>query len=226
MLIDCYAPMALTPAPLGNQYNEESDWSFQAMTKINEPNIERRRILTGVTSFVAGAGLVGAAIPFIQSMNPSARAKAGGAPVTIDPGRIKPGAMITVEWQRKPVWVLRRTLDNWKNLTEESHLAELQDPESKVDHQPVYTTNDYRSIKEELFVAVAVCTHLGCIPKFQPEGRPEMQHALFFCPCHGSKFDLAGRVFKGGPAPTNLIIPPHQYLDNGMLEIGADEQTS
>jgi ubiquinol-cytochrome c reductase iron-sulfur subunit len=101
----------------------------------------------------------------------------------------------------------------------------LRDPDSEVNQQPDYTKNDYRSIKEELFVAVGICTHLGCVPNYEAEGRAEVQHALFFCPCHSSKYDLAGRVFKDVPAPTNLIIPPHQYLGSGMLEIGSDEQT-
>ena len=196
------------------------------MTKINEPNLQRRHFLTAATSFVAGAGLVGAAIPLVQSWNPSAKAKAAGAPVKFNPGKIEPGAMITVAWQGKPVWVLRRTPENLKNLTAKAHRAELRDPDSEVNQQPDYAKNDYRSIKEELFVAVGICTHLGCVPNYEPKGWAEVRHALFYCPCHGSKFDLAGRVFRGVPAPTNLIIPPHQYLDNGMLEIGADEQTS
>ena len=191
--------------------------------KVNEP---RRRFLTAATSFVAGAGLVGVATPFVQSWNPSAKAKALGGPVRIDPGKIEPGSMVTVEWQGKPVWVIRRTSENLKNLALEEHREELRDPDSKVNQQPEYAKNTYRSIKEEFFVAVGICTHLGCVPNYEPDGRAEVKHALFFCPCHGSKFDLAGRVFKSVPAPTNLIIPPHQYLDNNVLEIGADEQTS
>ena len=134
--------------------------------------------------------------------------------------------MITVEWQGKPVWIIRRTGENLKNLALEEHREELRDPDSKFNQQPEYAKNTYRSIKEEFFVAVGICTHLGCVPNYEPDGRAEVKHALFFCPCHGSKFDLAGRVFKAVPAPTNLIIPPHQYLDNNVLEIGADEQTS
>ena len=198
----------------------------KTMTKINEPNEQRRRFLIATTSFVAGAGLVGVAIPFVQSWNPSAKAKAAGAPVKVDSGKIESGAMITVEWQGKPVWVLRRTPDNLKNLTEKSHRTELRDPGSEVNQQPTYAKNEFRSIKEDIFVAVGICTHLGCVPSYMPDGREAVSHALYFCPCHGSKFDLAGRVFKGVPAPTNLIIPPHQYLDDGMVEIGADEQTS
>lgn len=192
------------------------------MTEVNEP---RRRFLIGATSFVAGAGVVGAAIPFVQSWNPSAKAKAAGAPVKVNIGKLEPGAMVTVEWQGKPVWVIRRTIENVKNLAMEEHRDELRDPDSEVNQQPEYAKNEYRSIKEEYFVAVGICTHLGCVPNYEPDGRAELRHALFFCPCHGSKFDLAGRVFKGVPAPTNLIIPPHQYLENNVLEIGTDATT-
>lgn len=193
------------------------------MTEVNEP---RRRFLIGATSFVAGAGVVGVATPFVQSWNPSAKAKAVGAPVRVDISKIEPGAMITVEWQGKPVWVVRRTSENLKNLALEEHREELRDPDSEVNQQPEYAKNSYRSIKEEYFVAVGICTHLGCVPNYEPDGRAEVKHALFFCPCHGSKFDLAGRVFTGVPAPTNLIIPPHQYLENNLLEIGSDASTS
>ncbi|MBG58480.1 MAG: ubiquinol-cytochrome c reductase iron-sulfur subunit [Porticoccus sp.] len=193
------------------------------MTEVNEP---RRRFLIGATSFVAGAGVVGVATPFVQSWNPSAKAKAVGAPVQVDISKIDPGAMITVAWQGKPVWVVRRTAENLKNLALEEHREELRDPDSEVNQQPEYAKNSYRSIKEEYFVAVGICTHLGCVPNYEPDGRAEVKHALFFCPCHGSKFDLAGRVFTGVPAPTNLIIPPHQYLGNNVLEIGSDATTS
>lgn len=193
------------------------------MTEVNEP---RRRFLIGATSFVAGAGVVGVATPFVRSWNPSAKAKAVGAPVQVDISKIDPGAMITVEWQGKPVWVIRRTTENVKNLAMEEHRDELRDPDSEVNQQPEYAKNEYRSIKEEYFVAVGICTHLGCVPNYEPDGRAEVKHALFFCPCHGSKFDLAGRVFTGVPAPTNLIIPPHQYLKNHVLEIGSDATTS
>jgi ubiquinol-cytochrome c reductase iron-sulfur subunit len=196
------------------------------MNDINEPNETRRRFLIGATSFVAGAGLVGIAIPFVQSWNPSSKARAVGASVRVGVSKIELGQMITVAWQGKPVWVLRRTRQNLKNLDLESHREELRDPDSEVNQQPDYAKNTYRSIKKEVFVAVGICTHLGCVPNYEPDGRAEVKHALFFCPCHGSKFDLAGRVFKGVPAPTNLIIPPHHYLDNKVLEIGADGQTS
>jgi len=185
----------------------------------------RRRFLIGATSVVGGVGVVGAAVPFVASWNPSAKAKAAGAPVKVNIGKLEPGAMVTVEWQGKPVWVIRRTIENVKNLAMEEHRDELRDPDSEVNQQPEYAKNEYRSIKEEYFVAVGICTHLGCVPNYEPDGRAELRHALFFCPCHGSKFDLAGRVFKGVPAPTNLIIPPHQYLENNVLEIGSDATT-
>ena len=193
------------------------------MTEVNEP---RRRFLIGATSFVAGAGVVGVATPFVQSWNPSAKAKSVGAPVQADISKIDPGAMITVAWQGKPVWVVRRTAENLKNLALEEHSGELRDPDSDVNQQPDYARNAVRSIRDDIFVAVGICTHLGCVPNYEPDGRAEVKHALFFCPCHGSKFDLAGRVFTGVPAPTNLIIPPHQYLENNLLEIGSDASTS
>lgn len=193
------------------------------MTEVIEP---RRRFLIGATSFVAGAGVVGVATPFVQSWNPSAKAKSVGAPVQVDISKIDPGAMITVAWQGKPVWVVRRTAENLKNLALEEHSGELRDPDSDVNQQPDYARNAVRSIRDDIFVAVGICTHLGCVPNYEPDGRAEVKHALFFCPCHGSKFDLAGRVFKGVPAPTNLIIPPHQYLGNNVLEIGSDATTS
>ena len=192
------------------------------MTEVNEP---RRRFLIGATSFVAGAGVVGAAIPFVQSWNPSAKAKAVGAPVKVNIGKLEPGAMVTVEWQGKPVWVLRRTASNIENLRQSPHRALLRDPDSEINQQSDYAKNEFRSIKEKIFVAVGICTHLGCVPNYEPKGMEGVDHALFFCPCHGSKFDLAGRVFKSVPAPPNLIIPPHQYLDNDVLEIGTDATT-
>lgn len=189
------------------------------MTEINEP---RRRFLIAATSVTAGIGLIGVGIPFVGSWNPSARAEAGGAPVRVDVSRIEPGSMVTVEWRGKPVWVLRRTRQNLETLRQPSLLQELRDPDSEINQQPEYARNRYRSIREDILVAMAVCTHLGCIPGYYPQGRDDVEHALYYCPCHGSKFDLAGRVFKNVPAPTNLVIPPHQYLDNDVVEIGKD----
>lgn len=193
------------------------------MPSENEP---RRRFLIAATSFVAGAGIVGVAAPFVQSWNPSAKARAVGSPVRVNPEKIEPGSMITVEWQGKPVWIVRRTENNIKYLAQASHRDYLLDPDSEINLQPEYTKNEYRSLRKEFFVAVGICTHLGCVPTYVPEGRDDFQHSLYFCPCHGSKFDLAGRVFKGVPAPTNLIIPPHRYLSDRSLEIGVHEQTA
>ena len=190
------------------------------MDEINEP---RRRFLIGATSFVAGAGVVGAAIPFIQSWNPSAKARAAGAPIRVNISKIEPGSMITVAWQGKPVWVLRRTTENLDTLALDEHKEELRDPASEVNQQPDYARNPNRSIREDIFVAVGICTHLGCVPNYMPEGAVEVKHALFYCPCHGSKFDMAGRVFQGVPAPLNLVVPKHMYLSDTKLIVGVDE---
>jgi len=189
---------------------------------MNEPNNPRRRFLIGATSITAGAGLIGIGTPFIGSWNPSAKAEAGGAPVRVDVSRIEPGALVTVEWRGKPVWVLRRTKQNLKTLRKPSLRQELSDPDSEIDQQPEYAKNEFRSIREDILVAMAICTHLGCIPGYHPEGRGDIEHALYFCPCHGSKFDLAGRVFKNVPAPTNLVIPPYRYPEKDELLIGED----
>jgi ubiquinol-cytochrome c reductase iron-sulfur subunit len=193
------------------------------MTNLNG---SRRKFLIAGTSFLAGAAVVGTAVPFIQSWNPSAKAKASGSPVKVNISKIEAGAMITVAWQQKPVWILRRTKENIEKLQESMHKIVLRDPDSVVNQQPDYAKNDFRSIQPEIFIAVGVCTHLGCIPLYKSEGIPEFNGALYFCPCHGSKYDLAGRVFKNVPAPTNLIIPPYQYLTETLVEIGADENTS
>lgn len=189
-------------------------------------NDSRRRFLIAGTSFLAGAAVVGMGVPFIQSWNPSAKARASGAPVKIDISKIEDGAMVTLEWQGKPVWILHRTSKNIEDLQKSELKKELRDPDSKMNMQPVYAQNDFRSVRPEIFVAVGVCTHLGCIPLYKPEGIPVFKDALYFCPCHGSKYDLAGRVFKKVPAPTNLIIPPYHYLSEHLLEVGIDENTT
>jgi len=193
---------------------------------MTNPNDSRRKFLIAGTSFLAGAAVVGSAVPFIQSWNPSAKAKASGGPVKVNISKIEAGAMITVAWQQKPVWILRRTKENIEKLQESEHKNVLRDPDSEVNQQPHYAKNDFRSIQSEIFIAVGVCTHLGCIPLYKSEGIPEFNDALYFCPCHGSKYDLAGRVFKNVPAPTNLIIPPYQYLTESLVEIGSDENTT
>lgn len=186
----------------------------------------RRRFLIGSTSVVGAVGVVGLAVPFISTMNPSARARAAGAPVEVDISKLQPGERITVEWQGKPVWILRRSEQNLKDL--EGMADKMADPTSEVDHQPAYAKNIYRSVDahKEITVLIGICTHLGCSPTFRPELAPADLGADwkggFFCPCHGSRFDLAGRVFKGVPAPTNLVIPPYQYLSDSVILVGDD----
>lgn len=189
-------------------------------------NLERRRYLVTATTFVAIVGAVGVSIPFVKSWQPSARAKMAGAPVEANFSKLEPGRMITVKWRGKPVWILRRTSSNLETLKKSSHLTKLRDPDSVVEQQPVYAQNQYRSIRPEVFVAVGICTHLGCVPTYLPVGTGVGESALYFCPCHGSKFDLAGRVFKGVPAPTNLVIPPHYYIDDDTLKIGVDDNNA
>ncbi|WP_031818287.1 ubiquinol-cytochrome c reductase iron-sulfur subunit, partial [Vibrio parahaemolyticus] len=154
----------------------------------------------------------------------SAKAKAAGAPVEVDISKIEPGQLVRVEWQGKPVWIVRRTqsvLDNLKTISDK-----LRDPQSEMEQQPEYAQNEFRSIKEEYFVAVGFCTHLGCSPTYLPDSFSEQVQGVrsgFFCPCHGSKFDMAGRVFQGVPAPLNLVVPKHMYLSDTKLIVGVDE---
>lgn len=187
-------------------------------------NTGRRRFLTAATTVVGGAGAVAVAVPFIKSWNPSAKAKAAGAPVEINISKLEPGQLIRVEWRGKPVWVVRRTdaiIEQLSAIDEQ-----LRDPLSAEPQQPSYAVNQARSIKPEYFIAVGICTHLGCSPTYMPDSFAEQAEGInagFFCPCHGSKFDMAGRVFKGVPAPLNLVVPPHQYLDDSTVLIGVDE---
>jgi len=187
-------------------------------------DLKRRRVLTVAASAVGvvGAGFV--AVPFIASMQPSARAKAAGAPVEADISKLEPGQMLRVKWRGKPVWIVRRSpemLDSLASLDQD-----LRDPQSNDSEQPEYCKNPARAIKSEYFVAVGICTHLGCSPTYRPDVAPADLGADwkggFFCPCHGSRFDLAGRVYQGVPAPLNLVIPPHQYLTDTLLLIGED----
>lgn len=192
-------------------------------------NEGRRRVLTALTSVVGAAGVVGAAVPFVNSWNPSAKAKAAGAPVEQNISKLEPGQMITVEWRGKPVYVVRRTQEALDSLDEVK--ARLRDPDSSESAQPLYATNTVRARekREEIFVMLAICTHLGCAPEYRPEvGDATVGDADwvggFFCKCHGSKFDLAGRVFRGVPAPTNLEIPPYMFLSDDVLLIGEDQE--
>ena len=188
-------------------------------------DVGRRRFLTLTTSVVGGVGAVAWATPFLASMAPSEKAKALGAPTVIDISKIEPGQMITAVWRRQPMWVIRRTPEMLAGLDKIS--GDLSDPESEVQQQPKYVDKKTRSIKPEYMVLRGVCTHLGCSPKFRPDHpAPEISanwEGGFFCPCHGSKFDLAGRVYKGVPAPINLVVPPHRYKDDKTVVIGEDQ---
>ncbi len=190
-------------------------------------NEGRRRFLTAATTVVGAAGAVGAAVPFVGSWNPSDKAKAAGAPVEINVSKLEPGQMVTVEWRGKPVYVLRRTPETLANL--ETVESQLRDPESSKSEQPEYTKNQARSIKPEIAVILGICTHLGCAPSYRPEVGTQSLGGKnwfggFFCACHGSKFDLAGRVLQGVPAPINLAIPPHKYLNDNVILIGVDQE--
>lgn len=187
----------------------------------------RRRFLTIATSVVGGVGAVGAAVPFIASWMPSEKAKQAGAAVSADISKIEPGQLIRVEWRGKPVWIVKRPQAMLDALA--NHEDKLRDPESAVEQQPVYAQNRYRSKKPEIFVAVGICTHLGCSPTYLPSdfsAQVEGVTSGFFCPCHGSKFDMAGRVFQSVPAPKNLQIPPYMFTDDNTILIGEDEGTA
>lgn len=184
----------------------------------------RRRFLTATTAVVGAAGLTPAMWPFIASWRPSARALAGGSPVTADLSKLEPGQQITVRWRGKPVWLLRRTPEMLAALADLDD--ELRDPGSSVvTQQPDYARNAYRAIRPEYLVVIGICTHLGCVPTFRPDVAPPDLGAKwrggYFCPCHGSRFDLAGRVYKGVPAPTNLVVPPYRFVSDTRVEIGS-----
>lgn len=184
----------------------------------------KRRFLIASTSVVGAVGAGFWAVPFVSSMMPSEKAQAAGAPVEADLSKLKPGQLIRVEWRGKPVWILKRTDVALASLDEVK--GELRDEASDQSDQPDYCKNKGRSIKPDLFLAVGICTHLGCSPTFRPEVAPADLgvdwKGGFFCPCHGSKFDYAGRVYAGVPAPTNLVIPPHRYVSDTQIIIGDD----
>lgn len=183
-----------------------------------------RRNLVIACSAAGGVAGVAAAVPFAASWLPSERAKAGGAPVVADISTLEPGQVMTVEWRSKPVWIIRRTKEMLAGLTKMDD--KVSDPKSDVPMQPEYAKNEYRSIKPEVLVLVGICTHLGCSPQSKPaEDKGEMGADWaggFLCPCHGSKFDLAGRVYKGAPAPVNLEVPKYTYLSDTRILIGDD----
>lgn len=193
----------------------------------NDPSqkfdVARRRMLIA-TGVVGGCGVVASAVPFLASMEPSERARASGAPVDVDLAPLLPGELRTVSWRGRPVWVLKRTAEVLSAIEHDTSL--LADPLSEHSAQPKNCTNRFRSVKPDLAVVVGVCTHLGCTPTYRPTpADPDLGATWpggFYCPCHGSRFDLAGRVFKNVPAPTNLDIPPYRYLSDGVVRIGEE----
>lgn len=191
----------------------------------DEMDAGRRRFLTAATSVIGGVGAAFVAVPFLGSWRPSAKAQALGAPVEVDVSKIEPGAKITVAWRGQPIFVVHRTDESIEML--EKIEGRLRDPESKASTQPEYAMNKSRAINKKYAVLLGLCTHLGCVPMYRPKVgsiEPSWQGG-FFCPCHGSKFDLAGRVYKGVPAPTNLPVPPHYYAnkESTLLVIGAEK---
>ena len=197
------------------------------MGNSSAPDGSKRRFLLAATSIVGGVGAVAAAIPFVVSMTPSARARAAGAPVEVDISKLEPGMMVTVEWRGQPVWIVHRTkemLDNLPKLNDR-----VADPESSQPLQPAYVGKETRSIKPEYLVLVGICSHLGCSPTEKlkigaDSGMGDDWPGGFYCPCHGSKFDVSGRVLKGMPAPVNLKVPPYTYLSDTRLLIGQDSK--
>lgn len=193
-----------------------------------EVDIHRRRFLTTAATIVGGIGAVATTIPFISTMTPSAKTKAIGAPVEVDISKLKPGERVTVKWQGKPVWVLRRDPKTLEQLAAMSE--KIKDPGSEAEQQPDYARNEHRSINPEYLVVIGLCTHLGCSPNYFPADEsndlgPDWPGG-FFCPCHGSRFDMSGRVYKGMPAPANLVVPPHKFISESRILIGDDTGTS
>ncbi|MGO1394399.1 MAG: ubiquinol-cytochrome c reductase iron-sulfur subunit [Halomonas sp.] len=196
----------------------------------NGVNKGRRRFLVGATSVVGAVGAVGVAVPFVASWQPSARARAAGAPVQADISRLEPGQRMTVEWRGRPIWIINRTPEMIER-TEALGADSLADPDSEVPQQPAYIEGGLRSIRPEIGVLIGICTHLGCSPLFRPEPDAEgvgvdNWPGGFFCPCHGSRFDLAGRVFSNVPAPINLEVPPYRFENDNIIVIGEDEESA
>ena len=192
----------------------------------NELHQGKRRFLVAATSVAGGIATAATAVPFVASMLPSERAKAAGAPVEADISQLAPGEIMTVGWRGKPVWIVRRTKEMLEAIRKDDDV--VVDPNSKVPQQPPYARNEYRSIKPEYLVVVGICTHLGCSPvaKFKAQAEPFDANwkGGFYCPCHGSLFDLAGRVYKNKPAPDNLQVPPYKYVTDGSIVIGEDSK--
>jgi ubiquinol-cytochrome c reductase iron-sulfur subunit len=185
-------------------------------------DMQRRRFLVATTTVVGGAGVVAAAIPFVESMEPSARAIAAGAPVNGDFSKLEAGQLMTIKWRSRPIWILNRTQAQLKTLPEED--SRCKDPKSQEAQQLPETQNEHRSLKPGVFVCVAICTHLGCVPTYRPQVAPPDLgpdwKGGFFCPCHGSRYDLAGRVLDGSPAPLNLPVPPYYFVNETTVRVG------
>jgi len=199
------------------------------MSTDNVVDTKRRRFLVNSTSVVAAVGAGFVAVPFLASWMPSERAKNAGAPVEVDISKLEQGRLLIVEWQSKPVWIVKRSAKTLSDLVTLDD--KLSDPASEnVDQQPAYAQNANRSIKPEISILVGICTHLGCSPTFRPDIAAADLGADwlggFFCPCHSSKFDLAGRVYQGVPAPTNLVVPPHKYVSDSVILIGEDGEAA
>ena len=196
----------------------------------NGVNEGRRRFLIGATSAVGAVGAGFAAVPFVQSWQPSAKAKTAGAPVVADISKLEVGQRMTVEWRGRPVWILRRSPEAMASLKKIE--GELRDPQSAESKQPEYTKNEARSRADtsDIIVLIGICTHLGCSPLYRPEVAAADLGADwmggFYCPCHGSKFDFSGRVFKAVPAPLNLEVPPYYFMSETLIKIGEDGETA
>ncbi len=194
-----------------------------------QTDLGRRRFLTATCAVVGGSGVAVAAIPFLSTFQPSAKALSAGAPTLSDVSKIAEGAQLIEVWRKRPVWIIRRSKETLAALAGED--GRLKDPKNEnTDQQPKYANNPYRSIKPELLVLVGSCTHLGCSPKYHPDLQPESWDSQwkggFYCPCHNSKFDMAGRVYNGSPAPTNLVVPPYRFVDDGTIIIGEDQEAA
>lgn len=199
------------------------------MSTADEVNLGKRRFLTATATVVGAVGVGFVAAPFIQAWWPSARAEAAGAPVEADISKLEPGAMMTLEWRGKPVWLVHRTERMLEALPTFNDM--LRDPQSEIEsQQPPYVDPVHRAVKPELLVMVGICTHLGCSPTYRPEFAPPDLgpdwKGGFFCPCHGSRFDMAGRVFQGVPAPLNMVVPAYKFLDDTRVLVGVDPEAA
>ena len=194
----------------------------------SKKSLNRRNFLANLTKVMGGVGGIFAVIPFLSTMSPSEKAKSAGAPIEIDVSGLKPGAFKVVEWRGKPVWVVRRTAEMINNTQEDNDI--LTDPKSLEEHQPKYTQNKFRSLNPEYLVLLGICTHLGCSPLYKPNSKTAELgldwKGGFFCPCHGSKFDLSGRVHRGMPAPYNLEVPPYYFASENKIIVGKDGENA